>query len=546
MNRFEDLSHWKSNLNTLWGAAIIHELYHLGVDAFFLSSGYRSTPLVVPLAYDFAEDIMRVPAIDERACAYMALGYAKSTGRAAACICTSGTALANFFPAVIEAFHARVPMVILSADRPAELIDCDANQAIDQQKIFSNFTKANLTLPAPDEKIALASILTKIDYAVRAARVAPMGPVHINVPFREPLLPTLPPPASAHAPLIKRQRESYTKIIVTKKVLEKSELQLPAGPILVAVGELSLQEDLQAIKQALPLHLGSVYLDVTSSLRFLRTPSVAVANTLFDFNEATPIPSAILHLGGRILSKNYYTYLKEVQQNHPIPIIHVNDTITNQDSSAVFTHKYEISPTLFCKNLRLQERAALSEQSPTIVQKRDFLVDTVLEVIPDESYLYLGNSLTVRLFNRSMPESSTKSVYITCNRGVSGIEGLMASACGFARGLSCKRVTTLILGDLSFIYDLNSLYLLRDLPHPLVIVVINNGGGEIFKELPIANYPKALERFVVLKHDYRFKEMIEAAKLQYFASPLGLKKSLQEAYAYSMAHNKVAIVEWCG
>ncbi|MFB6073445.1 MAG: 2-succinyl-5-enolpyruvyl-6-hydroxy-3-cyclohexene-1-carboxylic-acid synthase, partial [Haloarculaceae archaeon] len=176
------------NRNTLWGEVILEELAAAGVDAVVVAPGSRSTPLTVAAA---RSDLRVYSHLDERSAAYFALGRARRTGRPVPLICTSGTAAANFHPAVVEASQSRVPMVLLTADRPPELQDSGANQTVDQEKLYGDAVRTYRTLPEPaPEPRRLRSLRTTVARAMATATGTPAGPVHLNAPFAKPLEPT--------------------------------------------------------------------------------------------------------------------------------------------------------------------------------------------------------------------------------------------------------------------------------------------------------------------------------------------------------------------
>ena len=176
------------NINALWSALIVEELARNGVGFLCLSPGSRSAPLALAAAAHAS--VRHAVHFDERGAAFHALGYAKATGRPAALVCTSGTAVANYLPAVVEAAMSRVPLIVLTADRPPELLDTGANQTIRQPGIFSHYVRSSVTLPCPDVAVPAQALLTAIDQACRRAVANPAGPVHVNVMLREPLAPT--------------------------------------------------------------------------------------------------------------------------------------------------------------------------------------------------------------------------------------------------------------------------------------------------------------------------------------------------------------------
>ena len=177
-----------SSLNALWAQLIVQELLRNQINQFVLSPGSRCTPLTAAVAAE--KQAAALMHFDERGAAYFALGYARASGRPAVLVCTSGTAAANYYPAVVEASMDMLPLILLTADRPPELLASGANQTIEQVNLYGNYVRFHFELPCPDELVAPESILTLVDQAVYRATRSPAGPVHINCMFREPLAPS--------------------------------------------------------------------------------------------------------------------------------------------------------------------------------------------------------------------------------------------------------------------------------------------------------------------------------------------------------------------
>ncbi|MEW6638481.1 MAG: 2-succinyl-5-enolpyruvyl-6-hydroxy-3-cyclohexene-1-carboxylic-acid synthase, partial [Actinomycetota bacterium] len=238
--------------NLLWATLVIEELLRSGVDLFCVAPGSRSTPLVAALARN--ERARKLVHFDERGTAFAALGYARATGRPAAWVTTSGTAVANGFPAVVEAATDCVPMVLLTADRPPELRETGANQTIVQPNIFGSYVRWSFDLPAPDASVDPASVLTTVDQAVYRARRVPQGPVHLNLMFREPFLPDPDAPADP-LPAPERWRRSpepYTRYARTEPSADTADVERVAGALrerrrgLVVVGRMRARRDGEA------------------------------------------------------------------------------------------------------------------------------------------------------------------------------------------------------------------------------------------------------------------------------------------------------------
>ena len=222
--------------NLLWATLIVEELARSGVDFFCVAPGSRSTPLIAALAAN--ERARNLVHFDERGTAYAALGYARATGRPAAWITTSGTAVANGLPAAIEAAIDGVPMILLTADRPPELRQTGANQTIDQPDIFGDYVRWRFDLPAPEAAVDPAMVLTTVDQTVYRARRAPSGPVHLNLMFREPFLPEDGDEPLAAPVRWRESDEPYTRYAATGPAVDLDEVE-------------RLREELRPVKKGL-------------------------------------------------------------------------------------------------------------------------------------------------------------------------------------------------------------------------------------------------------------------------------------------------------
>jgi 2-succinyl-5-enolpyruvyl-6-hydroxy-3-cyclohexene-1-carboxylate synthase len=506
--------------NRLWATLIVEELARSGVDFFCVAPGSRSTPLVVALAANKkAESLVH---FDERGSAFGALGYARATGRPAAWITTSGTAVANGLPAVVEAATDGVPMILLTADRPPEFRQTGANQTIDQPDIFGDYVRWRFDLPAPEEAVDPAMVLTTVDQAVYRARRAPSGPVHLNLMFREPFIPD-PEDLEGELPAPARwlkSGEPYTRYTATRPAVDPDEVERlwealhPVKRGLVVAGRLSSQKQGEAVLQLAESLDWPLLPDVGSQVRLgVRSenlvPYYDALLTSEPFKEAHH-PEAVLHVGGRAVSKRLEQFLTRSQ---PDPYVVVRENPFRLDPGHRVTHSVETDVTDFCAAL-----AKVAERRPPAgaaswrrgwreaSEKVDSYLDRAFEGIKE-----LNEPFVARLISRHVPEGHALVVAssmpirdldtfaaadgtivpVAANRGASGIDGTVATAAGFARGSG--RPLTLLIGDLALLHDLNSLAMLRDLP--VVVVVLNNDGGAIFSFLPVARHKAFFEPY---------------------------------------------------
>jgi 2-succinyl-5-enolpyruvyl-6-hydroxy-3-cyclohexene-1-carboxylate synthase len=553
--------------NLLWATLLVEELARNGVDFFCVAPGSRSTPLVAALAAN--ERARSLVHFDERGTAFAAVGYARATGRPAAWITTSGTAVANGLPAVVEAATDGVPMVLLTADRPPELRQTGANQTIDQPEIFGDYVRWRFDLPAPDESVDPAIVLTTVDQAVYRARRSPSGPVHLNLMFREPFLPGPDEAPGEELTAPARWRESggpYTRYAATKPALDPDEVEglwealRPVERGLVVAGRLPSRKHGEAVLR-LADSLGWPLLpDVGSQLRLGAASKnlVQYHDALLasdSFEEAHP-PGAVLHFGGRSLSKRLERFLATTR---PDPYVVVRENPFRLDPGHRVTHSVEADVVDLCTSL-----AQAAERHPPAAaaswtaswreasERVDGYLDRVLEETGN-----LNEPLVARLVSRHIPEGHALCVAssmpvrdldtfaasdgapapVAANRGASGIDGTVATAAGFARGSG--RPVTLLMGDLALLHDLNSLALLRGLP--VTVVVLNNDGGAIFSFLPVARHKAFFEPYFGTPQGLSFEHAAEMFSLHY-EHPRSAAKVI-ETYRAACERNGPTLIE---
>lgn len=529
------MSTLSASLNTLWGSLVVEELIRCGVDFFCISPGSRSTPLTVAAARN--PRARKVICHDERGAAFHALGYVRGCGRPAALICTSGSAAANYFPAVIEAEREQLPLIILSADRPPELRDTGANQTIFQPGMYGRYVKWHFDLPCPAETIPPAMVLTTVDQLVYQARNAPGGPVQLNCMFREPLGPaTAAPPADLRD--WRNHDRPYT--VYAERVSRPSagDIDRVGGLLantrkgILAVGRLAHPADRDAVCE-LAVRLGwPVFADITSGLRLAdgKWPLVHFFDQvlLSEKTAAALRPELVLHLGGQILSKRWPGFLKKHPPKH---LLQVDNHPRRYDPAHLGGTRLESDIASFCESVRFfapafpdaawrQSWLAPSRQVQALIPKLLAPDDAVNEIstaalvsqhIAPGSGLYLAASMPVR--DMDMYGLPGAGVVVGANRGASGIDGTIAAAAGFAAGLA--RPVTLMTGDLAALHDLNSLALLPDAASPLIVVVLNNHGGGIFSFLPVAAEEDVFETYFATPHAYEFREAAAMFGLAY-------------------------------
>ncbi len=546
------------NLNYLWASLLMEELYRCGVRLVCASPGSRSAPLALAAArHGGLECVMHY---DERGSAFYALGHARATGMPAVWITTSGSAATQGLPAVVEAAQHRVPLILITADRPPELRDCEANQSIDQVKLFGSYLRWQFDLPCPDPAFPQASLLSLADHAVARSLRSPAGPVHLNAMFREPLDPApvgggvrLDPALSGWAGSnLPRTLASRPLAEPTATDLDRlAETARGARHGLLVVGGLVRPADHEAVRRLARKLKWPVLPDAASGLRLGKAPPFACLHYDLLLDGNAPYPDMVLQIGGHLTSKRLLRFL---QEKTPAVFAAVHDHPFRADPTHRITHSLECDIPSFCS--ALEARLDLDEnpdwtaqwvaRSATIGEELDrrltglsepALARIVSQLLPDGSGLFLASSMPVRDMD-TFGAAAGQRIRVAANRGASGIDGLVATAAGFARGL--QKPVTAILGDLALLHDLNSLNYLRSGP-PVILVAINNDGGGIFSFLPIANHRADFETVFGTPHGLRFEHAARQFDLAY-ASPSTLT-DFKQAYRDAVAAGRSTLIE---
>lgn len=489
-------------LNLRWAQALCDGFAAAGVGDLVLSPGSRSTPLA--LAFLRHPQIRCHVVLDERSAAFFALGLAKSSARPAALLCTSGSAPANWFPAVIEADQGATPLILLSADRPPEAQGWGANQTVDQQRLFGTHVRAFHTPGTPLENFSADWLHRLAARAVAESRGPLPGPVHLNLPFREPLLPAddavYAPPDSPARPIVftpprrlpdtqgvaRLAREMSTR----PGVIVCSGADYPPG-FADAVSALAAQLDCPILAEPLSnLRFGAhdrsrlcVRYDA-----FLRRPDFVAAQR----------PHWLLRFGAFPVTRTLQNWLAAVPAEQHIVVapdtrwpdpLHAATTLLQADPEALCDALREAAPqpanAQWCAAfLRAESAAQAAAQGWRECENFEgALIPALLERLPAGHRLFCGNSMAVRDLD-AFSGSDDKVLRIFGNRGASGIDGNVSTAAGIA----VSGPTVALLGDLSCAHDIGGLATLRGLD--LVLVVINNGGGGIFEYLPQVSLPE--------------------------------------------------------
>lgn len=529
------------NLNLLWAQLLVEEFYRLGVHDLCIAPGSRNAPLTLAAAAH--ESITCHTHFDERGLAYYALGLAKASERPVVVICTSGTAVANLYPAFIEAAQTGIPLIVACADRPGELVGCGANQAIHQPGIFADFPVAEVDLAAPDIDFPARALLGKLDDLVNVALTTP-GPVLLNCPYREPFYPQQTPVdfTAYLAPLSGwlQSRRPLSRQNINRLVPEKAD-NWSQNPTTVVVLGAMCRADMSAVIQWAESTGWPILADIQSQA-FGETDVVTdVDRLLVDKPFADAQFERVLQFGGRLVSKRMQQWIAAQSGEHWI----INPKPGRLDPAwrgdqfwqcpiaewlAVHPTQDNLSTDKICW---LEAQAKLS---PVSGEHELAWMAALTKVIPAGSRLMLGNSLSIR--ELQMVGGRMQGVTCYANRGCSGIDGLLATACGIA----CDGTpTTLVIGDTSLLHDLNSLALCRRNGINLVIVVINNDGGGIFDLLPVPEKNHVNRDFYQLPHGLTFEGAAAQFGLHY--ERIDHADVLQQSYRDALCAGGVHLLE---
>ena len=489
-----------------------------GIEHAVICPGSRSAPLV--FAFNRNKNIKTYSIIDERSAAYMALGMAQQLQKPVALICTSGTAALNFYPAIAEAFYQKIPLVVLTADRPADLLNQQDGQMINQINVFGSHVRGSLNfdsqnLATGNWQLATSSLLYKSIFPV-------MGPVHINVPLVEPLYENL------EEEILIENLEKPLNIFGdfdNKNIIDA--LQQTQKRVII-IGQNLPDQDLLATLKELANKGFAILADVVSN----QHESSVLKH--FDFlisqanNETLKMlePDFIISLGGPVLSKALKLWLKKQKPKYHFRI-QQDETLVdtyNNVTEYIFGNNNEVLKGLvnaefpgstYAEYLGLIEQKSEVKIAEFIDQNNDDFneltsVNYVLKNLPENSQLQIANSTSIRYVSYlGLPY---KNITAFCNRGTSGIDGCTSTAIGAA--IMTNKIVTLITGDLAFFYDRNAFWN-NFVPNNLRIILLNNHGGGIFNLIDGPNSQPELEKFFLTKHHLTAKNIADENELNY-------------------------------
>ncbi len=480
---------------------LAHLLKEYGIFDIVISPGSRNAPLAIH--FSETDELNCYSIVDERSAGFVAMGMAKSTKKPVALSCTSGSASANYYPAVTEAFYQNTPLLLLTADRPTDFVDIFDGQTIRQKDLYQQHSYGDFQLledsmeNADDENFAIIKKAIEVCFEKQ-------GPIHINIPLKEPLynmvseLPNFPPIEKT----IRENGYELSPNLVAEWNTSKR--------IMILVGTRDYSEELEMqLSQLVKNHSVVILKEANSNLKHDKF-FAHIDRYIFNFNDEdfkTYAPDLLITIGQNVVSKKVKQFLRKAQpKNH----WHI-DEVWHPDTFFALTEKVKATPEKFftklLKSISLEPSSYFNlwdvlrdkrdlKHTEYCVQTRfsDFkLFEMLSHQIPENINLHISNSSAIRY--AQLFDFQKNNIY--CNRGTSGIDGSTSTAMGFA--IKDEKQTILVTGDMSFFYDINGLWN-NYIPPYTRIIVFNNGGGDIFKIIPGPSSTNAMDEFILTKH----------------------------------------------
>ena len=550
-----------SNPSTIYATIFVDELIRSGLKHVCVVPGSRHTPLILAFARH-RDNINIYSHLDERSASFFALGLALATDEPVALVCTSGTAGANFYPAIIEAHQSRVPLIVLTADRPHELRQSGANQTIDQVKMFGDFVLWFYDAPLPEENppdVALRNLRTLAARTYAKANGIRKGVVHINMPFRKPLEPTS---VNAEFTGFEELNEASTKVYIGQQYPIPTfrdnvrpdffeAFQSPHGIVVsgIRAGDETFFENHDMVTFARMVSY-PFFADTLSGTRFGEADAIGGYESFLQDTTNIIKPNVIVRFGDLPLSKWLNQFIVD---SEPEYYIHFSPSGEWCDDSHLVTHL--VSTELSVRMMEYLERdSALSNQYSSLERTTWQIIDheietgnyfdgavvyDVVDLIPDGSTLFAGNSLPVRHLDQ-FGKPTNKRIFAYANRGASGIDGNISTALGTGAGRPDKPLVA-ILGDITFYHDMNGLLAVHRCGVPITIVLLNNDGGGIFHRLPIREHDPAFTDYFITAHGLDYSHSAKLYGLDYVRADT--RDEFRQAFTESVTNRTSTIIE---
>jgi 2-succinyl-5-enolpyruvyl-6-hydroxy-3-cyclohexene-1-carboxylate synthase len=546
---------------TTYIGSFVDELVRVGVQDVVISPGSRSTPIAILMAEH--PNMNTYINIDERSASFFALGMAKAKRQPVALLCTSGTAAANYYPAVVEAHYSRVPLIVITADRPHELRDVGAPQAIDQNHLYGKHAKwfVEMALPEITEEMN-RYVRTVAARAAGKALSSPAGPIHLNFPLREPLVPDL-----TRDDLFTIGRKLHTKqvnVVLGAPQLSEEQAQAILSTFvgkdkgIIVCGDIDDQEFAHSVTMLAEKLQYPILADPLSQLRSGDHSKELILDSYDAFlrNEdfiASDSPEVIIRFGAMPISKALLLYLKKHSNSTQIvvdgdggwrePTLNAEEMIYCNETNFCLTLLGLLpkkNPTEWLKswtgvNMLAKQYLGQHIEENSLFEGR--VIQELQSGIPEHSLIFVGNSMPIRDLD-SFFTTTNKDVRLMANRGANGIDGIVSSALGAS---TSGRKTVLVLGDLSFYHDLNGLLAAKQNQLDLTIILINNDGGGIFSFLPQSKEEKHFEYLFGTPTGMEFSNVVKMYNGD-FTSP-DTWDDFAEAFTKSINGNGLSVIE---
>ena len=519
------------NRNFFWTNLLVSQLGKFGIKHVCISPGSRSTPLTLAFAQN--KKFKKYVHVDERSSGFFALGIAKETKLPVVLVTSSGTAVAELFPAIIEAEIQRIPLIICTSDRPAFLRNTGANQTINQENIYSNHIKYfwDFGLPVLSAK-KIHSFTKKISFGIKIAINENPGPVHFNFPFKKPLEPssTTDKISFRVSDFLKSPNSLNDFSNVQNSVVEKlisfvNKSQKPLIHLAWGVFDTSFYKSLSRFSKNCKV---PILVDGTSELRFFPVNNKLIITNHSAFIENLKIqPDLILQFGNAPTSQKMLNFFESTNSKR----FQINQFGDIKDPSKKKGELVKTDPHLLLEKLNKDIAAHFSDwsnyflgidtlceiQKDKIVSKSHFgleprIITEILQFIPEKSNIFISNSMPIRDFDY-FASKNKNGFKIFTNRGASGIDGIISSASGIAS--QSNNLTFLIIGDLAFYHNISALSTLKELKISLKIILINNNGGGIFNSLPVVT-EKNFDKYFMTSQNLKFNKIVKAFDGNYY------------------------------
>ncbi|MEH1815293.1 MAG: 2-succinyl-5-enolpyruvyl-6-hydroxy-3-cyclohexene-1-carboxylic-acid synthase [Nostoc sp.] len=524
------------NVNQLWAYILTETLKRLGLTCAIICPGSRSTPLAIAFAQQ-APEIEAISILDERSAAFFALGQAKATGRPVVLVCTSGTAGANFYSAVIEASYSGVPLLLLTTDRPPELRDCHSGQTVDQLRLYGNYPNWQTELALPSADLGMLAYLRQtIIHSWERAQNPTKGPVHLNIPFRDPLAPV---PDGTDLSYLRSQLESedFFAGITNPSPIPHSPFPIPQqwkecdrGIIIAGVAQPQQPEEYcRAIAQLSQTLKWPVLAEGLSPVRnyaelnpyLISTYDLILRNQQLGKQLA---PEMVIQVGEMPTSKELRTWIDTTQprrwvidkSDQNLDPLHGRTTHLRISVEDIKTEEINLS----LSSDYLQQWCDAEAKVRLVVDQTMGKIDKIIEskaawlisqILPPGTPLFIANSMPVRDVEYFWKPNNL-GVRSHFNRGANGIDGTLSTALGIAHR---QQSSVMLTGDLALLHDTNGFLIRNKFVGHLTIVLINNNGGGIFEMLPIAKFDPPFEEFFGTPQDIDFAQLCATYNVQH-------------------------------